>query len=151
MFVQFGDQTPLNLAEAVELQAFWRHTSRRLKSTLIRGHARQTWPSPNAEQFGYEHGKGVTIARKIGYPALVRPTFVLEYNEEIFGVTWRVQSVTQIVGADRSFPPVPLVDVDCISDGETTVIGASWNIGKQVFAATAKRDSHVLVIAESSR
>src|SRR6202023_1462338 len=78
--------------------------------------------------------QAVAIAKKIGYPVLVRPSFVLGgramelvYNE---GDLRRYMASAAEVTADR---PILVdrfledaieADVDCISDGETTVIGA---------------------------
>ena len=62
VIVQFGGQTPLNLADG--LKGGRRSDSRDAtgehrdggRSTIVRGHARQTWSAPNAERFGREHG-----------------------------------------------------------------------------------------------
>src|SRR5204863_284227 len=76
----------------------------------------------------------VAIARKIGYPVLVRPSFVLGgramelvYNEE--DLRRYMASAIEVtpdrpVLIDRFLEDAIEVDVDCISDGETTVIGA---------------------------
>src|SRR5204863_3470265 len=76
----------------------------------------------------------VAIARKIGYPVLVRPSFVLGgramelvYNEE--DLQRYMASAIEVtpdrpVLIDRFLEDAIEVDVDCISDGETTVIGA---------------------------
>src|SRR4029453_15281670 len=74
------------------------------------------------------------IARKIGYPVLVRPSFVLGgramelvYNEE--DLRRYMASAIEVtpdrpVLVDRFLEDAIEVDADCISDGETTVIGA---------------------------
>src|SRR4029077_11913275 len=88
--------------------------------------------TPNGSATSTE--KAVAIAKKIGYPVLVRPSFVLGgramelvYNE---GDLRRYMASAAEVTADR---PILVdrfledaieADVDCISDGETTVIGA---------------------------
>src|SRR5207249_9831121 len=76
----------------------------------------------------------VAIATKIGYPALVRPSFVLGgramelvYNEE--DLRRYMTSAIEVtpdrpVLVDRFLEDAIEVDVDCISDGENTVIGA---------------------------
>src|SRR5947207_12219871 len=74
------------------------------------------------------------IANKIGYPVLVRPSFVLGgramelvYNEgDLRRYMASAIEVTpdRPVLIDRFLEDAIEVDVDCISDGETTVIGA---------------------------
>ena len=78
--------------------------------------------------------EAATIANKIGYPVLVRPSFVLGgramelvYNEE--DLRRYMTSAIEVtpdrpVLVDRFLEDAIEVDVDCISDGETTVIGA---------------------------
>jgi carbamoyl-phosphate synthase large subunit len=78
--------------------------------------------------------EAVAIAKKIGYPVLVRPSFVLGgramelvYNEE--DLLRYMESAIEVtpdrpVLVDRFLEDAIEVDVDCISDGETTVIGA---------------------------
>src|SRR5207247_11237909 len=76
----------------------------------------------------------VAIANKIGYPVLVRASFVLGgrameliYNEE--DLRRYIASAIEVtpdrpVLVDRFLEDAIEVDVDCISDGEATVIGA---------------------------
>src|ERR1700682_4735270 len=78
--------------------------------------------------------EAVAIAMKIGYPVLVRPSFVLGgcamelvYNEP--DLRRYMASAIEVtpdrpVLVDRFLEDAIEVDVDCISDGETTVIGA---------------------------
>src|SRR4030095_489663 len=78
--------------------------------------------------------EAVGIAGKIGYPVLVRPSFVLGgralelvYNEQ--DLRRYMASAIEVsperpVLVDRFLEEAMEVDVDCISDGETTVIGA---------------------------
>jgi carbamoyl-phosphate synthase large subunit len=78
--------------------------------------------------------EAAAIANKIGYPILVRPSFVLGgramelvYNEE--DLRRYMTSAIEVtpdrpVLVDRFLEDAIEVDVDCISDGETTVIGA---------------------------
>ena len=78
--------------------------------------------------------EAVKIASKIGYPVLVRPSFVLGgramelvYNEA--DLRRYMASAIEVtpdrpVLVDRFLEDAIEVDVDCISDGETTVIGA---------------------------
>src|SRR5437879_1971667 len=78
--------------------------------------------------------EAVKIAAKIGYPVLVRPSFVLGgramelvYNAE--DLRRYMQSAIEVspdrpVLVDRFLEDAIEVDVDCICDGEATVIGA---------------------------
>ena len=140
VFVQFGGQTPLNLAsglraagvpilgtqpESIEIAE-----DRQLFATMLdKLGLRQT---PNGSAVSSE--EAVAIAQKIGYPVLVRPSFVLGgramelvYNEG--DLTRYMTSASEVtpdrpVLIDRFLEDAIEVDVDCISDGETTVIGA---------------------------
>ncbi len=140
VFVQFGGQTPLNLAGGLKAagvpilgtqpESIETAEDRGLFAGMLdKLGLRQT---PNGSATSTEDA--VAIARKIGYPALVRPSFVLGgrameliYNEEDL---WRyMASAIEVtpdrpVLIDRFFEDAIEVDVDCISDGETTVIGA---------------------------
>ena len=78
--------------------------------------------------------EAIEAANRIGYPVLVRPSFVLGgramvivYNEETLRkyMTEAVEaSEERPVLIDRFLEDATELDVDCISDGETTVIGA---------------------------
>src|SRR5205814_3361430 len=78
--------------------------------------------------------EAAAIANKIGYPVLVRPSFVLGgramelvYNgEDLRRYMTSAIEVTpdRPVLIDRFLEDAIEVDVDCISDGEATVIGA---------------------------
>src|SRR5207249_5387860 len=98
VFVQFGGQTPLNLASGLkaagvpilgtEPESIETAEDRQLFATMLdKLGLRQT---PNGSATSTEDA--VAIARKIGYPVLVRPSFVLGgramelvYNEEEIG------------------------------------------------------------------
>jgi carbamoyl-phosphate synthase large subunit len=138
--VQFGGQTPLNLAsdlercgvniigtkpasiEMAEDRDFFQQMVQRLDIKQ----------PPNGIARNID--EAVAIAADIGYPVLVRPSFVLGgramvivYEEE----TLR-KYMTEAVAAseerpvliDRYLEQAVEVDVDCVSDGETSVIGA---------------------------
>ncbi len=137
--VQFGGQTPLNLARALEANGvriigtppadIEAAEDRKLFSAIVeRIGARQA-----------ENGTATTlaeaeaIAERIGYPVLLRPSFVLggramiicydrdtlrRYMEEAVRV-----SEERPVLIDRYLEHAVEVDVDAISDGQTTVIG----------------------------
>jgi carbamoyl-phosphate synthase large subunit len=140
VFVQFGGQTPLNLASGLkaagvpilgtEPESIETAEDRQLFATMLdKLGLRQT---PNGSATSTENA--VAIARKIGYPVLVRPSFVLGgramelvYNEE--DLRRYMASAIEVtpdrpVLIDRFLEDAIEVDVDCISDGETTVIGA---------------------------
>ncbi len=170
--VQFGGQTPLNLADGLKAagvpilgtqpESIEMAEDRKLFAIMLdKLGLRQT---PNGSAVRME--EAVTIANRIGYPVLVRPSFVLGgrgmelvYNETdlrkyvsaaISDRNTDLQSVRRAelhsaeekkaekISAERTghspvFRPILIdrfledameVDVDCISDGETTVIGA---------------------------
>ena len=140
VFVQFGGQTPLNLAGGLKAagvpilgtqpESIETAEDRRLFAAMLdKLGLRQT---PNGSATSTE--EAVAIARKIGYPLLVRPSFVLGgramelvYNEEdLRRYMANAIEVTphRPVLIDRFLEDAIEVDVDCISDGETTVIGA---------------------------
>ncbi len=140
VIVQFGGQTPLNLAaglkaagvpiigtqpESIELAE-----DRKLFAAMLdRLGLRQT-PSGSA----VSEDEAVAIAERIGYPVLVRPSFVLGgramelvYHAEDLRRYMRTAievSPERPVLVDRFLEDAIEVDVDCISDGETAVIGA---------------------------
>ena len=78
--------------------------------------------------------EAVVVAERIGYPVLVRPSFVLGgrammivYNsEDLVGYMNNAVDVSpdRPVLVDRFLEAAVEVDVDCISDGETSVVGA---------------------------
>ena len=138
--VQFGGQTPLKLA--LKLQACGVNiigTSPRdidaaedrdeFNKLVDRLHIRQ---APGGIATNIE--QAVEVAARIGYPVLVRPSFVLGgramvivYNEDFLRryMTDAVEaSEERPVLIDRFLEDATELDVDCISDGETSVIGA---------------------------
>ncbi|MEO7932125.1 MAG: carbamoyl-phosphate synthase large subunit [Chthoniobacterales bacterium] len=140
VIVQFGGQTPLNLAaglkaagvpiigtqpESIELAE-----DRKLFAEMLdRLGLRQT-PSGSATS----EDEAVAIAERIGYPVLVRPSFVLGgramelvYHAEDLRRYMRNAievSPRRPVLVDRFLEDAIEVDVDCIADGETAVVGA---------------------------
>ncbi len=140
VIVQFGGQTPLNLAaglkaagvpiigtqpESIELAE-----DRKLFAEMLdRLGLRQT-PSGSATS----EEEAVVIAERIGYPVLVRPSFVLggRAMELVYlpeDLRRYMQSAIEVsperpVLVDRFLEDAIEVDVDCIADGETAVIGA---------------------------
>jgi carbamoyl-phosphate synthase large subunit len=138
--VQFGGQTPLNLANGLKAagvpifgtqpESIETAEDRKLFAAMLEKlELRQT---PNGTAVSTDEAVG--IAKKIGYPVLVRPSFVLGgramelvYNES--DLRRYMASAIEVtpdrpVLVDRFLEDAVEVDVDCISDGETTVIGA---------------------------
>ncbi len=175
--MQFGGQTPLNLADGLKSagvpilgtqpESIETAEDRQLFAAMLdKLGLRQT---PNGSATSAE--EAVAIANKIGYPVLVRPSFVLggrgmelvynetdlrryvsaalesERNTDLQSVrpaelhsaepetAYRMsaghpgnmpvfRNVPRPILIDRFLEDAIEVDVDCISDGETTVIGA---------------------------
>ncbi len=147
VIVQFGGQTPLNLANGLaeagvpiigtSPKSIEIAEDRKLFGTMLdKLGIRQTHggTAVNEEQ-------AVTVANKVTYPVLVRPSFVLGgrgmmlvHNETDLRKYVR-EAVEASPGATPGTAANPIlvdhfledateVDVDCISDGETVVIGA---------------------------
>jgi carbamoylphosphate synthase large subunit/REP element-mobilizing transposase RayT len=140
VLVQFGGQTPLNLSQGLKAagvsilgtqpESIETAENRKLFATMLdKLGLRQT---PNGSAVSTE--EAVAIAQKIGYPVLVRPSFVLGgramelvYNEgDLRRYMTSAIEVTpnRPVLIDRFLEDAVEVDVDCIADGETTVLGA---------------------------
>jgi len=139
VIVQLGGQTPLNLAVPLEAagvrilgtspdsidRAEDRERFRRLLETLG-----LTQP-PSGTATSVEGAR--RIAREVGYPVLVRPSYVLGgramvicYDEEQVE-TYMAKAVDaspdRPVLIDQFLEDAVEVDVDCIADGETVVVG----------------------------
>jgi len=140
VLVQFGGQTPLNLSQGLKAvgvpilgtppESIETAEDRQLFAAMLNKLGlRQT---PNGSAVSTE--EAVAIAQKIGYPVLVRPSFVLGgramelvYNQQDLCryMTSAIEvSPERPVLVDRFLEDAIEVDVDCIADGETTVIGA---------------------------
>src|SRR5881296_3929877 len=140
VFVQFGGQTPLNLAAGLKAagvpilgtqpESIETAEDRQLFAAMLDKLGLRQTPSGSATS---TEG-AIEIAKKVGYPVLVRPSFVLGgramelvYNEgDLRRYMASAIEVTpdRPVLIDRFLEDAIEVDVDCISDGETTVIGA---------------------------
>ncbi len=139
VIVQFGGQTPLNLAAAlqengvniigtqprsIELAEDRKHFA----AVLTRLGLLQP---PNGT--AVDEDGAAAIAREIGYPVLLRPSFVLGgrameivYAEEDLRRYMRnaiAVSPDRPILVDRFLEDATEVDVDCLSDGETMVLG----------------------------
>src|SRR5215831_1254702 len=138
--VQFGGQTPLNLASGLkaagvailgtQTESIETAEDRKLFAGMLdKLGLRQT---PNGSAISTK--EAVAIAKKIGYPVLVRPSFVLggRAMELVYTETDLKRYMANAIEVtpdrpvliDRFLEDAIEVDVDCISDGETTVIGA---------------------------
>ena len=137
--VQFGGQTPLNLAAAleaagvnivgtspasIEMAEDRKHFASMLDRLGLR--ATQGGTATNEEE-------ALVVAEGVGYPVLVRPSFVLGgrameivYTPEDLRRYIRTAvkvSQDRPVLVDRFLEDATEVDVDCLSDGTETVIG----------------------------
>ena len=138
--VQFGGQTPLNLAQALEVngvnvigtspKSIELAEDRKFFSALLDKLGLKQAPAGTA----VSEDEAVEVAQRIGYPVLVRPSFVLGgrammivYDDAELRHYMRTAveaSPERPVLVDRFLDGAIEVDVDLISDGETTVIGA---------------------------
>ena len=138
--VQFGGQTPLNLAEELEENGV--NIIGTKPSSIAKAEHRDEFQKM-AEKLNIKQppngiatnvDEAVEVANRIGYPVLMRPSFVLGgramvivYKEKYLR---KYMDEAVIVSEDR---PILIdnyldnaveVDVDCISDGEMSVIGS---------------------------
>jgi carbamoyl-phosphate synthase large subunit len=162
VIVQFGGQTPLNLAKGLEdngvriigtsPKSIELAEDRKLFAKLLDDLGLAQAPSGIATSLE----EALAVTARIGYPSLVRPSFVLggramqivysdaelahymRTNLDLEGATAPLpgeDKVSHIANKptisadkplliDRFLEDATEVDVDCISDGETTVIGA---------------------------
>ena len=136
---QFGGQTPLNLASALKARGVniigttpecidTAEDRKLFAAVLDRVGLRQP-----ANRIALTEPEAITSAADLGYPVLVRPSFVLGgrgmfilYSEaELKDVVRQVFDVmpgTPVL-IDKFLEDAIELDVDCISDGETTLVG----------------------------
>jgi carbamoyl-phosphate synthase large subunit len=139
VIVQFGGQTPLNLAKPLEaagvpiigtsVESIDIAEDRERFAALIE----QLGLKQPANGTAVDLQQALTTARKIGYPVLVRPSFVLGgrameivYTDEALEryMTRAVEvSAGKPVLIDKFLERATEVDVDCLSDGTRTIIG----------------------------
>ena len=140
VIVQFGGQTPLNLSAALAAQgvriigtsveAIARAEDRKLFQGML--HKLQLRQPDNAT--ATTESEALKGANDTGYPVLMRPSFVLGgrnmqivYNDEELKTYMRTcveVSPDRPILIDQFLDDATEVDVDCIADGETFVIGA---------------------------
>ncbi len=139
LIVQFGGQTPLNLARALEaagapiigtsVESIDMAEDREKFQLLVN---RLGLKQP-ANGTALDLQQAVHVARRIGYPVLVRPSYVLGgramqivYDQEsLNGYVGQAMEVSpgKPILIDKFLEAAVEVDVDCISDGQRTVIG----------------------------
>ena len=138
--VQFGGQTPLNLAERLEaagvniLGTSPKDIALAEDRDFFRSLVREVGVKQPPSGIAHTVEDALRIADSIGYPVLVRPSFVLggrgmaivyhedrlkEYAEEAV----RISDGKPIL-IDKFLTHATELDVDCVSDGSETAIGA---------------------------
>jgi carbamoyl-phosphate synthase large subunit len=140
VIVQFGGQTPLNLAEDLEAAGvpIWGTSPKSIQLSEDREQfaallAEMDIPQPENE-IARSTAEARLAARKIGYPVLVRPSYVLG-GRAMAIVSDENQLEALIHEALDAAPGQPLlidrfledsyeIDVDALADGEAVVIGA---------------------------
>ncbi|HSI08510.1 MAG TPA: carbamoyl-phosphate synthase large subunit [Rariglobus sp.] len=139
VIVQFGGQTPLNLATQLKAngvniigtspESIEAAEDRKLFSAILE---KTNLKSP-AHRTALNEADALAAAHQIGFPVLLRPSFVLGgrgmfivYSEQEFRDVVR-QAFDVMPGKpvliDKFLEDAIELDVDCISDGETSVIG----------------------------
>jgi carbamoyl-phosphate synthase large subunit len=139
VIVQFGGQTPLNLATALKAngvniigtspESIEAAEDRKLFAAILN---KLKLRQPD-NRTALSENDALAFAHEVGFPVLLRPSFVLGgrgmfivYNEEEFK---RVisQAFAAMPGKpvliDKFLEDAIELDVDCIADGETSVIG----------------------------
>lgn len=139
MLVQFGGQTPLNLAKGLAAAGvpIWGTSQDAIDLAEDRGRFSELLRQLDIMQ--PESGMAADlqaarrVAQRIGYPVLVRPSYVLggramaiAYDDE--GLAQYIHEATQIsagqpVLIDRYLEDAFELDVDAVGDGERIVIG----------------------------
>jgi len=139
VIIQFGGQTPLNLA--VPLAEAGVKILGTSPDSIDRAEDRERFTAlldklglkkpPAGTAFTVE--EALEVARRIGYPVLVRPSYVL--GGRAMQIVWDEESLRHYMATaalvnpehpvliDKFLEQAVEVDVDAISDGEITVIG----------------------------
>ena len=140
VIVQLGGQTPLNLASSLEQAGV------KIIGTppadidaaddrgIFKGIAKAAGVRQPASGMASTTEDACRIAAEIGYPVLVRPSFVLGgramaiVNQETTLRSYMVEATEVSEGhpilIDKFLSDAQELDVDCLSDGHDTVIGA---------------------------
>ena len=140
VIVQFGGQTPLNLAAELQaagvrilgtsVESIERAEDRKLFSAMVEKLGLRQPPNATATTAD----EAVAAATKIGFPLLLRPSFVL--GGRAMRIVYSVEEIrtymkecTEVAPGrpillDRFLEDATEVDVDCVSDGKDAVIGA---------------------------
>jgi carbamoyl-phosphate synthase large subunit len=139
LIVQFGGQTPLNLAKALETAGApiigtsvdsidIAENRERFQGLVDRLQLKQP-----ANGTALDMQQAIHVARRIGYPVLVRPSYVL--GGRAMEIVYDEEALRRYMGkAIEASPDKPIlidkflesaieVDVDCLSDGTQTLIG----------------------------
>ncbi|MDW8222219.1 MAG: carbamoyl-phosphate synthase large subunit [Gemmatales bacterium] len=139
VIVQFGGQTPLNLAKALEAAGVpiigtsvdsidLAEDRERFSALVERLGLRQ--PESGV---AYDLPQALRVARRLGYPLLLRPSYVLggRAMEIVYDENALVRYVTHALDVspgkpvliDKFLEDAVEVDVDALSDGRRTIIG----------------------------
>ncbi len=140
VIVQYGGQTPLNLAQ--RLKAAGARIVGTSPDDIDRAEDRDFFKRLVEEVGVRQPASGIAhsvadahrIAAEIGYPVLVRPSFVLGgrgmaiVSTDVELDRYVAEAVAAAEGKpiliDKFLEHAIELDVDCVSDGETTVVGA---------------------------
>lgn len=139
VIVQFGGQTPLNLARALEQAGVpiigtstdsidQAEDRKRFQELVERLHLKQP-----ANGTATDVQEALHAARRIGYPILLRPSFVLggrgmEIVYEESSLQRYMERALEVspgkpILIDKFLENAMEVDVDCLSDGRRTIVG----------------------------
>jgi carbamoyl-phosphate synthase large subunit len=139
VIVQFGGQTPLNLATGLQkagvpiIGTSPESIDRAEDRDLFQAMMNKLGLRQPENGIAHSYDEALAVAREIGYPVMVRPSFVLggramkivydESDLEAFFDLAVQASPDKPVLIDKFLEEAFELDVDAISDGETTVIG----------------------------
>ena len=138
VIVQFGGQTPLNLAKALEAaeipilgtspDAIDLAEDRKRFQQLLQGIGLRQPANGTA----YSPDEAEAIAQRIGYPVVIRPSYVLggramEIVHDTAGLQRYIRNAVRVSGTspvliDRYLQDAIEVDADAVADGETVYV-----------------------------